>query len=56
LPVKAPADAVRNHRVEFQAHYAHCRLWIAVWHRFLTGRRGLVRASWRDRRSCAEVR
>jgi hypothetical protein len=27
-----------NHRVEFQAHYAHCRLWIAVWHRLMTGR------------------
>lgn len=38
VPVKAPQDAIRNYRDEFEAHYAHGGLWIAVWHPFLTGR------------------
>ncbi|MEO0762083.1 MAG: polysaccharide deacetylase [Pseudomonadota bacterium] len=38
MPVKAPSDAIRNYREEFEAHYAHGGLWIAVWHPYLTGR------------------
>lgn len=38
MPVKAPSEAVRNYREEFEAHYAHGGLWICVWHPFLTGR------------------
>lgn len=38
VPVKAPTDAIRNYRDEFEAHYAHGGLWIGVWHPFLTGR------------------
>jgi peptidoglycan-N-acetylglucosamine deacetylase len=38
VPVKAPSEAIRNYREEFEAHYAHGGLWIAVWHTFLTGR------------------
>lgn len=38
VPVKAPSDAVRNYRDEFEAHYAHGGLWLCVWHPFLTGR------------------
>jgi peptidoglycan/xylan/chitin deacetylase (PgdA/CDA1 family) len=38
VPVKAPTEAVRNYRDEFEAHYAHGGLWIAIWHPFLTGR------------------
>jgi peptidoglycan/xylan/chitin deacetylase (PgdA/CDA1 family) len=38
VPVKAPSEAIRNYREEFEAHYAHGGLWIAVWHPFLTGR------------------
>jgi peptidoglycan-N-acetylglucosamine deacetylase len=36
--VKAPTEAVRNYRDEFEAHHAHGGLWIPVWHPFLTGR------------------
>lgn len=38
VPVKAPQDAIRNYRDEFEAHYEHGGLWIGVWHPFLTGR------------------
>lgn len=38
VPVRAPTEAVRNYRDEFEAHYAHGGLWIGVWHPFLTGR------------------
>lgn len=38
VPVKAPSDAVRNYRDEFEAHYEHGGLWVCVWHPFLTGR------------------
>lgn len=38
VPVRAPSEAIRNYREEFDAHYAHGGLWIAVWHPFLTGR------------------
>lgn len=38
VPVKAPSDAIRNYRDEFEAHYEHGGLWIGVWHPFLTGR------------------
>lgn len=38
VPVKAPSDAVRNYRDEFEAHHAHGGLMIGVWHPFLTGR------------------
>lgn len=38
VPVRAPSEAVRNYREEFDAHYAHGGLWIGVWHPFLTGR------------------
>jgi len=38
MPVKAPSEAVRNYREEFEAHYACGGLWIPVWHPYLTGR------------------
>lgn len=38
VPVKAPREAIRNYLDEFEAHYAHGGMWIAVWHPFLTGR------------------
>lgn len=38
VPVRAPSEAVRNYREEFEAHHAHGGLWIPVWHPFLTGR------------------
>lgn len=38
MPVKAPRDAIANYMDEFEAHYAHGGLWIAIWHPFLTGR------------------
>ena len=38
MPVKAPSDAIRNYRDEFEANRAHGGLWVAVWHPFLTGR------------------
>jgi peptidoglycan/xylan/chitin deacetylase (PgdA/CDA1 family) len=38
VPVKAPQEAMRNYMDEFEAHYAHGGMWIAVWHPFLTGR------------------
>ncbi|HUT74480.1 MAG TPA: polysaccharide deacetylase [Armatimonadota bacterium] len=38
VPVKAPSDAIRNYRDEFEAHYEHGGLWICIWHPFLTGR------------------
>ena len=38
VPVKAPQDAIRNYMDEFEAHYAHGGMWIAIWHPFLTGR------------------
>lgn len=38
MPIKAPSDAVRNYREEFEAHYACGGLWVCVWHPFLTGR------------------
>ncbi|MBA3324106.1 MAG: polysaccharide deacetylase [Rhodobacteraceae bacterium] len=38
VPVKAPQDAIRNYRDEFEAHYAHGGMWIPIWHPFLTGR------------------
>ncbi|WP_342642124.1 polysaccharide deacetylase family protein [Rhodoligotrophos ferricapiens] len=38
MPVRSPSEAIRNYLDEFEAHYAHGGLWIAVWHPFLTGR------------------
>lgn len=38
VPVRAPSEAIRNYREEFEAHYAHGGLWVGVWHPFLTGR------------------